>query len=50
MVLVERGGIGRTEQFLPVATPGRAHTELIPMRITGVSPTGLIGEPMRAAA
>lgn len=50
MVLTERNGIGRTEQFLPVATPGYGAGELIPMRISGVSPTGLVGEAIREAA
>jgi threonylcarbamoyladenosine tRNA methylthiotransferase MtaB len=50
MVLVERGGVGRTEQFLPVAMPGRAAGEIVPVVVTGVTPEGLAGEILRNAA
>ena len=49
-VLVERGGIGRQEQFIPVAVPGHPAGEIVSMRITGSNQTGLVGEPMRTAA
>jgi threonylcarbamoyladenosine tRNA methylthiotransferase MtaB len=49
-VLVERDGLGRTEQFVPLAVPGFGQGQIVPVRVTGVSPTGLIGEPIRTAA
>ena len=50
MVLVERGGVGRTEQFIPVAMPGHTAGGLVPVRVTGVTATGLTGEAIRIAA
>ena len=50
MVLVERNGVGRTEQFLPIAVPGHAAGELVPTLVTGVTPDGLVGEALRNAA
>ena len=50
MVLVERDGIGRTEQFVPVAVRGRTAGELIPVRVTGLTADGLAGEALREAA
>ena len=49
-VLVERDGIGRTEQFVPIAVPGHGPGELVAVRAVGTSADGLIGEPMRTAA
>jgi threonylcarbamoyladenosine tRNA methylthiotransferase MtaB len=49
-VLVERKGIGRTEQFVPVAVPESQPGELLAVRITGVAADGLVGEALRAAA
>ena len=49
-VLVENDGVGRQEQFLPVAVPGHAAGELVPVRITGTNADGLVGEAMRTAA
>jgi threonylcarbamoyladenosine tRNA methylthiotransferase MtaB len=49
-VLVEKDGVGRQEQFLPVAVPGHAAGELVPVRITGTNADGLVGEAMRTAA
>ncbi|MGN6488109.1 MAG: tRNA (N(6)-L-threonylcarbamoyladenosine(37)-C(2))-methylthiotransferase MtaB [Devosia sp.] len=49
-VLVEKDGIGRQEQFLPVAVPGQSAGELIAVHITGTNADGLVGEPMRTAA
>jgi threonylcarbamoyladenosine tRNA methylthiotransferase MtaB len=49
-VLVERDGIGRTEQFVPIAVPFHAPGEIVPVRVTGVSAEGLVGEAARAAA
>jgi len=50
MVLVERHGLGRTEQFVPIAVPGHGPGELVPVRVTGVTPEGLMGEAIRSAA
>jgi threonylcarbamoyladenosine tRNA methylthiotransferase MtaB len=50
MVLVERDGLGRTEQFVPIAVPGHGSGELVPVRVTGTSPEGLVGEAIRSAA
>ena len=50
MVLVERDGLGRTEQFVPIAVPGHSSGELVPVRVTGTSPDGLVGEAIRSAA
>jgi len=49
-VLVERGGIGRTEQFVPVHLKDSIAGELLPVRITGMDGRGLNGAPLRAAA
>ena len=49
-VLVERNGIGRTEQFLPVSMPSATPGDLLCVRITGLAEDGLVGETMRAAA
>ena len=49
-VLVERNEIGRTEQFVPVAMPGRQPGELLAVRITGTAAAGLLGEALRDAA
>ncbi len=49
-VLVEKDGIGRQEQFIPVAVPGRMQGEIVSVKITGSNQAGLVGEPMRTAA
>ncbi|WP_173088294.1 tRNA (N(6)-L-threonylcarbamoyladenosine(37)-C(2))-methylthiotransferase MtaB [Devosia sp. 1635] len=49
-VLVEREGLGRTEQFIPVAVPGTQPGDLLAVRITGTTPEGLVGEALQAAA
>jgi threonylcarbamoyladenosine tRNA methylthiotransferase MtaB len=49
-VLVERNEIGRTEQFVPVAMPGRQPGELLAVHITDVAASGLVGEALREAA
>ena len=49
-VLVEHDGLGRTEQFVPIAVPGHGPGELVAVRATGVSASGLVGEPIRTAA
>ena len=49
-VLVEQDGIGRQEQFIPVALSGHKQGELVPVRIVGTNADGLIGEALRTAA
>jgi threonylcarbamoyladenosine tRNA methylthiotransferase MtaB len=49
-VLAERNGIGRTEQFLAVGVAGIEPGSLVPMRITGLSPKGLVGDVLPIAA
>jgi threonylcarbamoyladenosine tRNA methylthiotransferase MtaB len=49
-VLMERGGTGRTEHFIPVRVAGVEAGQLVSARITGLSEHGLVGEPLRAAA
>jgi threonylcarbamoyladenosine tRNA methylthiotransferase MtaB len=49
-VLIERDGLGRTEQFLPVAVAGTQPGELLAVRVTGAGSDGLVGEPVRDAA
>ncbi|HVY52662.1 MAG TPA: tRNA (N(6)-L-threonylcarbamoyladenosine(37)-C(2))-methylthiotransferase MtaB [Devosia sp.] len=49
-VLVEREGLGRTEQFVPIAVPGHAPGEIVTVRVMSASPVGLAGEPVRTAA
>ncbi len=49
-VLVEHDGLGRTEQFVPIAVPGHGPGEIAPVRVTSLSADGLIGEPIRTAA
>ncbi len=49
-VLVEREGVGRTEQFVPVMLEGGRQGDIVPVRITGTNATGLVGERSRTAA
>lgn len=49
-VLMERGGLGRTEQFVPVRVANMEPGELFAVKITGRSPDGLVGEKLRIAA
>jgi len=49
-VLMERGGLGRTEQFVPISVAGMEPGELVPVQVTGRGPDGLIGEKLRVAA
>ncbi|MBN9335350.1 tRNA (N(6)-L-threonylcarbamoyladenosine(37)-C(2))-methylthiotransferase MtaB [Devosia sp.] len=49
-VLMERGGLGRTEQFVPVSVAGMEPGELAAVAITGRAPDGLMGEKLRVAA
>jgi threonylcarbamoyladenosine tRNA methylthiotransferase MtaB len=49
-VLVERDGLGRSTQFVPVSVPGTRSGELLAVRITGTSSKGLVGEALQQAA
>ena len=49
-VLLEKDGLGRTMQFVPIEVPGRAQGEIVPVRVTGFANGRLTGEPMRTAA
>ena len=49
-VLVERDGLGRSEQFVPVHLVDGVSGEIVPVRITGLGATGLVGETVRDAA
>jgi threonylcarbamoyladenosine tRNA methylthiotransferase MtaB len=49
-VLVERSGIGRTQQFLPVNMAGIEHGSLVSVRITGASADCLTGDVLPLAA
>ena len=49
-VLVERDGLGRTEQFVPIAVPGHGPGEIVVVRAVATSADGLVGEPIRTAA
>jgi threonylcarbamoyladenosine tRNA methylthiotransferase MtaB len=48
-VLVERNGVGRTEQFISVQVDAQ-HGDLVAMRVTGTTADGLVGEVLRKAA
>jgi threonylcarbamoyladenosine tRNA methylthiotransferase MtaB len=49
-VLVERDGLGRTEQFLPIAVPGHVPGDLVTVRVAGLTADGLLGEALKVAA
>lgn len=49
-VLMERKGLGRTEQFVPVRVAEMKVGDLHAVRVTGRGPDGLIGESVRLAA
>ena len=49
-VLVERDGLGRTEQYVPIHVPGATAGEIVNARATAIGEAGLVGEPMRTAA
>ena len=49
-VLVERNGLGRTEQFVGVSVAGAEAGDLVTVEITGRGPDGLVGEKLRVAA
>ena len=49
-VLIEREGMGRTEQFVPVQLSAGKPGEIISTSISGTDAAGLVGEPERQAA
>ncbi|MCX5494818.1 tRNA (N(6)-L-threonylcarbamoyladenosine(37)-C(2))-methylthiotransferase MtaB [Kaistia dalseonensis] len=49
-VLMERGGVGRTEHFAPVVMPDVPAGALVEARITGRTAQGLIAQPVEKAA
>jgi threonylcarbamoyladenosine tRNA methylthiotransferase MtaB len=49
-VLIERDGLGRTEQFIPVAVAGTAPGDLVPVKVLNAGADGLVGEIFRTAA
>lgn len=49
-VLVEAGGMGHTEQFLPVRMPGFTPRSIVPVRITGYADGALTAEALASAA
>ncbi|KKB11880.1 2-methylthioadenine synthase [Devosia geojensis] len=49
-VLVEREGLGRTEQFVPVEVPGTSPGQIVAVTIAGATTEGLTGEAIRDAA
>jgi threonylcarbamoyladenosine tRNA methylthiotransferase MtaB len=49
-VLVERDGMGRTEQFVPVMVPDTSPGQIVAVTIAGVTAEGLAGETIRDAA
>ena len=49
-VLIERDGMGRTEQFVPILVPGTSPGDLLDVRVTTTSADGLVGEALQQAA
>jgi len=49
-VLMEKGGVGRTEHFTPVSMPGIAAGTLVPAHIVGRTASGLLATPLAEAA
>jgi threonylcarbamoyladenosine tRNA methylthiotransferase MtaB len=49
-VLVEREGLGRTEQFLPVRLSDEPPGAIVDLEILGGGPSGLVAAPLRKAA
>ena len=49
-VLVEKSGLGRQEQFVPVRVSGPQAGEIVAARIVDITPDGLVGEAIRSAA
>ena len=49
-VLVEKNGLGRSEQFVPVSVESGKTGEIITVRVFACSEKGLLGELVRSAA
>jgi threonylcarbamoyladenosine tRNA methylthiotransferase MtaB len=49
-VLMEKGGVGRTEHFTPVSMPGIAAGTIVPAHIVGRTASGLLATPLAEAA
>jgi threonylcarbamoyladenosine tRNA methylthiotransferase MtaB len=49
-VLVEHGGVGRTEHFIPVGIESATPGNIVRMEITAVADGRLVGDPQRQAA
>ena len=49
-VLMERGGVGRSEHYVPVRVPDTQPGDLLAVRVTASHATGLVGEAVRKAA
>jgi threonylcarbamoyladenosine tRNA methylthiotransferase MtaB len=49
-VLIERNGMGRTEQFVPIMVPGTQPGDVLDVLVTGVTREGLAGEAVREVA
>lgn len=49
-VLMERGGVGRTEHFTPVSMPGLEAGTIVPAHIVGRTASGLLATPLAEAA
>jgi threonylcarbamoyladenosine tRNA methylthiotransferase MtaB len=49
-VLIERDGLGRTEQFIPISVADAQPGDLLSVRVTAIAADGLVGEALRDAA
>jgi len=49
-VLIERNGIGRTEQFAPIMIDGTQPGQILEAQVTGVGEHGLLGSPISKVA
>lgn len=49
-VLMERGGVGRSEHYVPVHVTGTQPGDLLAVRVTATHAAGLVGEVAREAA
>ncbi len=49
-VLMEKGGVGRTEHFTPVSMPGLEAGTIVPAHIVGRTASGLLATPLAEAA
>jgi threonylcarbamoyladenosine tRNA methylthiotransferase MtaB len=49
-ILMEKGGVGRTEHFTPVSMPGLEAGTIVPAHIVGRTASGLLATPLAEAA